>query len=136
MEKMLAMLCVIDWFANDMHYQSRGRGFYEKHLLADRVRDFGSAADDIKEGYFLGYKKENPPKDIEICEMAQYIYEKTCSEKQDMLDRLEMIFGILSVQVEDCKKEPGLPAGVHAILDEISKRALTYKFLVMAEAGH
>ena len=42
---LLALLCAIDWLANDLHYRSEGTGFYEKHLLADRIRDFGDAED-------------------------------------------------------------------------------------------
>ena len=37
-------------------------------------------------------------------------------------------------QVEVCKSENGLPAEIHAILDGISQKALTYKFLVTNES--
>ena len=66
MKELLAMLCTIDWLANDLHYRSSGPGFYEKHLLADRVRDFGDVDDELKEAYWLGFKKCVPPYDTEI----------------------------------------------------------------------
>ena len=54
-DNLLALICVIEWLANDLHYNSIGNGFYEKHLLADRIRDF-DVKDEIKETYLSGLK--------------------------------------------------------------------------------
>ena len=35
MDAILTMLIVVGWFANDLHYQSRGPNFYGDHILAD-----------------------------------------------------------------------------------------------------
>lgn len=135
MKNLLALICVADWFANDLHYKSTGIGFYEKHLLADRVRDFGSAEDDIKEKYFLGYKGQIPPSDVEVVKTATFAYNKILQDKATELDRLEMTFGLILAAVEECKSEGNLPSGVQSILDKISETALTYKFLVRSESG-
>lgn len=127
MKQLLALMCLVDWLANDLHYRSRGRGFYEKHLLADRVRDLGDD-DAIKEAYWLGFRKQNPPADAEIAGMAVVAYNKM--SKYDSLQALCNAFGLVTDIVEECKREQGLPAGVHAILDGISEKALTYGFLV------
>lgn len=46
-----------------------------------------------------------------------------------------MAFDTLKQIVEAAKLEEGLPAGIHAILDGISEKALTYSFLVRSEIG-
>ena len=135
MKNLLALLCVGEWFANDLHYKSTGIGFYEKHLLADRVRDFGSSEDDIKEKYFLGYKGELPPLDVDIAKTATFAYNKIVQDKATELDRLEVVFGLILAAVEECKSEENLPSGVQSVLDKISEDALTYKFLVRSESG-
>lgn len=135
MKNLLALLCVADWFANDLHYKSTGIGFYEKHLLADRVRDFDSSDDDIKEKYFLGYKGQIPPSDVEVAKTATFAYNKILQDRETDLDRLEMTFGLILAAVEECKTEENLPSGVQSILDKISETALTYKFLVRSESG-
>ena len=135
MKNLLALLCVAEWFANDLHYKSTGIGFYEKHLLADRVRDFGSSEDDIKEKYFLGYKGELPPLDVDIAKTATFAYNKIVQDKSTELERLEVVFGLILASVEECKSEENLPSGVQSVLDKISEDALTYKFLVRSESG-
>ena len=85
MKNLLALLCVAEWFANDLHYKSTGIGFYEKHLLADRIRDFGSSEDDIKEKYFLGYKDELPPLDVDIAKTATFAYNKIIQQNLNVL---------------------------------------------------
>ena len=135
MKNLLALLCVADWFANDLHYKSTGIGFYEKHLLADRVRDFDGAEDDIKEKYFLGYKGELPPLDVDIAKTATFAYNKIIQDKSTELERLEVVFGLILASVEECKSEENLPSGVQSVLDKISEDALTYKFLVRSESG-
>lgn len=126
-------MCLVDWLANDLHYKSRGSEFYEKHLLADRVRDLGDD-DEIKETYWLGFKNMNPPSDAEIAQMTIDAYGKISNES-DIFIQLKKAFEYVIEIVERCKTEPSLPAGIHAILDGISQKALTYKFLMNASIG-
>lgn len=130
---LLALLCAIDWLANDLHYRSEGIEFYEKHLLADRIRDFGDAEDQLKEAYYLGFKEQLPPYDKKIAVVATALYNSIQAESGDFLYELKGAFCLLQQVIDTCKKEPNLPAGVHAILDSISEKALTYKFLVQRQ---
>ena len=130
---LLALLCAIDWLANDLHYRSEGTGFYEKHLLADRIRDFGDAEDQLKEAYYLGFKSMPPPYDKEIAHSATVIYDAMKDASCSAENQLGGAFGLIQQIVDACKKEASLPAGIHAVLDGISEKALTYQFLVRSE---
>ena len=132
---LLALLCAIDWLANDLHYRSEGTGFYEKHLLADRIRDFGDAEDQLKEAYYLGFKSMPPPYDKEIAHSATVIYNAMKGASSSAESQLCGAFGLMQQAVDACKKEASLPAGIHAILDGISEKALTYQFLVRSEVA-
>ena len=50
----------------------------------------------------------------------------------DVMQALAKALGMTLETVEACKTEAGLPSGVHALLDEVSKKALTYKFLIQS----
>ena len=131
MTQLLATMLLVDWLADDLHYNSRGAGFYEKHLLADRVRDLGDD-DAIKEAYWLGFKGANPPDDAAIAKLAILAYGKL-RQPGNELEALSKAFDFAIGTVELCKREQELPAGIHAILDGVSEKALTYKFLVSAQ---
>lgn len=133
MDSILEMLMVVDWLANDLHYQFKGEGFYENHLLADRVRNFGSAEDDLKEVYFLGQLGTTPPLDKAVSARAADKYDKICVGNPSLLARLHCALDALAHQVEAEKNGAFLAAGVHAVLDEISRRALAYRFLVSSQ---
>lgn len=135
MESILTLLTVIDWIANEVHYATdTNNNFYSRHLLSDRVRDFGSAEDDIKECYYLGWLREQPPKDQTIAAYAIKYMESAHGDSA--IDKLTDAMVRLSSTIETIKKsvDPKMPAGVHAILDEISKKALTYTFLLSKES--
>ena len=132
---LLALLCAIDWLANDLHYRSEGTGFYEKHLLADRIRDFGDAEDQLKEAYYLGFKSMPPPYDKEIAHSATIIYNGMKGASSNAVSQLSGAFGLMQQVVDACKREASLPAGIHAVLDGISEKALTYQFLVRSEVA-
>ena len=132
---LLALLCAIDWLANDLHYRSEGTGFYEKHLLGDRIRDFGDAEDQLKEAYYLGFKSMPPPYDKEIAHSATVIYNAMKGASSNTESQLCGAFGLMQQAVDACKKEASLPAGIHAVLDGISEKALTYQFLVSSEVA-
>ena len=91
MKELLTLIIVADWLANDLHYRSSGSGFYEKHLLADKIRNVGSI-DELKESYFLGFKTCLPPLDVGLAKSATFVYEKICSQCNGELQRLELVF--------------------------------------------
>lgn len=139
MNRVLEDIEVIKWTANNMHYETRGVSFYQLHLLADRVKDFGSDVDDLKEKYYLGQNMTTPPRDVDIVRRAIDKYEKII-ENDDAangdkfyLSALSSAFDLIIADVEAIKKDTTLYAGIHAILDDISSRALTYKFLVSSQ---
>lgn len=134
MESILTIILAIDWIANDVHYATdTNQNFYARHLLSDRVRDFGSAEDDIKEVYYLGYKGEQPPSDLDISAYAINLIHGL--KAKTSIERLIEVMDILVSEVESAKAEKNLPGGIHAILDDVSKRALTYLFLLKKENG-
>ena len=130
----LVAIEVVKWLASDLHYNSTGPMFYALHLLADRVRDFGSAEDDLKEGYWLGCLDTTPPSDREIANAAISAYDKVVDGKDCPIARLLAGLVNLCSAVDGMKSETSLNGGVHAILDDISKRTNVYTFLVRAQA--
>ena len=130
----LVALEVVEWLASDLHYNSTGPMFYALHLLADRVKDFGSAEDDLKEGYWLGCLDTTPPSDREIASAAISAYDKVVDGKDCPIARLLAGLTNLGAVVDELKSDASLNGGVHAILDDISKRTNVYTFLVRAQA--
>lgn len=130
----LVMLEVVKWLASDLHYNSTGPMFYALHLLADRVKDFGSAEDDLKEGFWLGCLDTTPPADREIANLTVAAYDKVIEGKDCPVARLLAGLMNLGSAVDDIKKDTSLNGGVHAILDDIRKRVNTCTFLVRAQA--
>lgn len=129
MEEVLKNLMVVEWVAHALHYETIGNEFYAVHLLADRIKDFGSAADDIKEKYYLGTLLSTPPRDVDIATGAKEKFDRIGSNP-DLLAMAREALRTLIHSVEEVKKESYIMAGVHAVLDDISSRALTYLFLV------
>ena len=132
----LVALEVVEWLASDLHYNSTGLMFYALHLLADRVKDFGSAEDDLKEGYWLGCLDTTPPSDREIANASISAYDKVVDGKDCPIARLLAGLVNLCSAVDGVKSDASLNGGVHAILDDISKRTNVYTFLVRAQAQH
>lgn len=129
MEEVLKNLMVVEWVAHALHYETIGNEFYAVHLLADRIKDFGSDADDIKEKYYLGTLLSTPPRDVDIATGAKEKFDQIGSNP-DLLAMAREALRTLIDSVETAKKESNIMAGVHAVLDDISSRALTYLFLV------
>lgn len=130
MDNVLIYLTVVKWFANDLHYTWSGNTFYGMHLLADKISDFGSAVDDINENYYMGFVNINPPKDIDITSRAIESYKQIYDSNDG--NQLKCVCAALSCLlgvVQLAKTEDGLVAGVHAILDSISEKALKYRGL-------
>ena len=130
----LVAIEVVKWLASDLHYNSTGPMFYALHLLADRVKDFDSAEDDLKEGYWLGCLDTTPPSDREIANAAISAYDKVVDGKDCPIARLLAGLANLCSAVDGMKSETSLNGGVHAVGDDISKRTNVYTFLVRAQA--
>lgn len=128
MFNILAYLMAIDWLADELHYNYIGSDFYSMHLLADRVRDFGAASDDVKEVYFRGFVGDVPPNGPRIASAASELF--TAYSVDGLLGGLYGAFDGLIHAVEEVKKDSSLPSGIHAVLDDISVKALRYRFLV------
>lgn len=129
MIEVLIAIELVEWIAKDVHYRSNDQWFYALHLLADKV-DFGTAEDDLKEAYYLGMKEALPPTEKDIHENAV----SRCADVRS-LDNEGLIRALYEVcanglyAIEEAKREAGLMAGVHAILDGVSQRLLVIKGL-------
>ena len=133
MEKLIAMIMVIDWIADDIHYNSRGPEFYGLHIMADKCRDFGSAVDDLKEKYWLGFLDTTPPSGKEFAQKAIAMYAKY--ENNGYIDAMHNASKDIVSMVKSLSCGSDLPNGVLAILDEISSHALTCSFFASASNG-
>lgn len=125
MPTVLVDMLMIEWQAKAMHYNANGLWFYALHLLADKV-DFGSAADDIKEAYYLGFVNTPPPTEKEIAASAvESMNIAPTADNKMLVTNLKAACEAGVQDVENAKREPGLPGGIHAILDGISQKMLT-----------
>lgn len=128
MLNVLVAIEVVKCLAKDMHYRSNHEWFYALHLLADKV-DFGSAEDDIKEAYFLGQRATVPPSEGEIKKLVAERIREVPVDNNGLILRLANACDMLLYSIEEAKRERGMFAGIHAILDGISQTALTIKGL-------
>ena len=128
MKEILIYLCVIKHIANNLHYRSSDEWFYALHLLADKL-DFGSAEDDIKEAYYLGFLEQLPPDEKEIVQIVNDALPTSATDNAGLIAFLHDYCAEGIVAVEEAKREAGLPGGVHAILDGVSQKMLTIKGL-------
>jgi len=129
MLEVLAQICSIRWIAKDMHYRSHDEWFYALHLLADKV-DFGNGEDDLKEAYYLGAKEMLPPTEEEIHRLAIEKVEVTKDKSnRELIEALHDSCDVGIYAIEEAKREAGLIAGVHAILDGMSQTLLIVKGL-------
>lgn len=118
---------VVKWLASDLHYSSEGQNFYSLHLLADRVSDFGSTIDDLKEGYWLGCLDTTPPTEREIANLTIAAYDKVIDGKDCPIARLLAGFVNLGSVVDELKNDTSLNGGVHSIIDaSANERILTH----------
>ena len=120
----LVFMELVEWMAKDVHYRSNDQWFYALHLLADKV-DFGTAEDDLKEAYYLGFKNSLPPteKDIHAASVEK-CPDVRGMDNRGLIESLRESSSDCLYAVEEAKREPGLAAGVHAILDGVSQKML------------
>ena len=125
----LVMIELVEWLAKDMHYCTHDEWFYALHILADKI-DFGTSEDDLKEAYFLGMKEMLPPPEAEIHKLAleRAPQSRPHSNKELVLLLKEACTNALYA-IEEAKREDGLFAGVHAIVDGGSQKRLVSKGL-------
>lgn len=129
MIEVLIAIELVEWLSKDVHYRSNDQWFYALHLLADKI-DFGTAEDDLKEAYYLGMKEALPPTERDIHENAI----DRCPDVRG-LDNEGLIRTLYEVcanglyAIEEAKREAGLMAGVHAILDGVSQHLLVIRGL-------
>lgn len=129
MIEVLVAICVVEMVAKNMHYRSYDELFYALHLLADKV-DFGNSADDLKEAYYLGAKEMLPPTEEEIHMLAvERIGETKGKTNRELIETLKDACETGLYAIEEAKREPGLFAGVHAIVDGVSEKMLVVKGL-------
>ena len=138
MKELLSIIECVEWAAKDLHYRAHDEWFYSLHLLADKM-DFGTAEDDLKEAYFLGYHETLPPTEKEIAELATARMAETPKDNLSLIKALHDMAADGIAFVEQAKREAGLPGGVHAILDGVSQTMLVVKGLawrsMLAEAN-
>lgn len=134
----LVAICVVEMVAKNMHYRSYDELFYALHLLADKV-DFGNSADDLKEAYYLGEKETLPPTEEEIRRLAVDRMGNTKGKSnRELIEALRDACDSGLYAIEEAKREPGLFAGVHAIVDGVSEKMLVVKglcFRSLADGG-
>ena len=130
MEDIVAMLTVIDWIADDIHYNSIGVSFYGLHMMADKIGDFGDSADELKERYWLGFLDTTPPSGKYFAQKAISLYGRY--EGLGYLDAAKKAAKDLVSMVKSKSSEKDMPNGVTAILDEISSHALLCSFFASA----
>lgn len=131
MKELLANMLTVTYFARDLHYRWKGPEFYAVHLLADRIADFGTASDDIKECFYLGFNRTEPPLETDIASASVEEYREIAQKASCPLCRASEALARTICLVESAKRTEGLPAGVHAILDGISQHAVTMRGLVL-----
>lgn len=129
MINVLVAIEIVKCLAKDVHYRSNDEWFYALHLLADKV-DFGSAEDDLKEAYYLGMHEELPPTEMEILKATtEKCQDIRALSNKELVSKLYEACSDGVLLVEDAKREAGLLAGVHAILDGVSQTMLVIKGL-------
>ena len=128
MLEVLISMKMIEWAALNVHYRSNDEWFYALHILADNV-DFGSAEDDIKEAYYLGFKNQLPPTEIQINAEAVSRMKGFEGTNLDLIKTLMEYCETGLYAIEGAKREAGLMGGIHSILDGVSQKMLTIKGL-------
>ena len=140
MRKVLVTACAYETLVKDLHYRSQDEWFYALHTLADKIWQLTNPMDDLKEAYWLGWLNGLPPEEANIkLDASEYV--KTLGlAGQDGNRALVTAVSATAADgisvVEAAKAVTGLPGGVHAILDEISKAFLVAKGLCWRTLTH
>lgn len=126
MFEVLVAIEVAEWLLKNMHYRANEQYAYALHSLAQRCDFFGYTKDDLKECYWLGFKQGLPPNETTIHESALMASEsfKGALTNKELLEAVQTAATRGIDAVEAAKAEEGLPGGIHAILDDVSKTFL------------
>lgn len=138
MHELLARLYAVQILADDLHYRSEGLSFYALHLLADRVKDgIAEDIDGLRETFFMGEMKVNPPRTwesmTEASEIAKAITNDANGEgtNHDLVFRLRDAVNSVIHLIETIKRGAGngegatvIYSGTAAVLDGISQKMM------------
>lgn len=126
MDDVIALMYVCEAFAKDVHYMESGWGFYGQHLMADKV-NFGDDRDDLIEA-LMGCDKGYAGTTKHLSRAVELM---NAQESNELLHRLADALNSLVYAVEEAKRVERPLAGIHAILDGISQKALIARGLVL-----
>lgn len=138
MYELLARLYAVQILADDLHYRSEGLAFYALHLLADRVKDgIADDIDSLRETFFMGEMKVNPPQTSEsmkeAAEIAKAISNDTngADTNHTLVFRLRDAVNSVIHIIETIKRGAGngegaivIYSGTAAVLDGISQKMM------------
>lgn len=145
-ERLLSAMIAVGILAKDLHYRACGKPFYSLHELADIVWDVRSKCDELIETYYLGDAGTIPPPMWLLHEngvkAAKAVFQSCIPSvglpavvgQKKLVPALKMACDRVAAYVEEAKKLP-IRSGVHAVLDEISKRMLTASGLLARTAA-
>ena len=140
MRKVLVTICAYESLVKDLHYRAQDEWFYALHTLADKIWQIKEPCDDLKEAYWLGWCQGVPPEEASIkADSAEYVKSMAFDSKvsnRDLVQSVQTLAADGVSVVEAAKAIPGLPGGIHAILDEISKAFLVAKGLCWRTLTH
>lgn len=129
MVEVLVYIETVRFIASALHYTAGGDAFYALHLMADKA-SMNGFTDELIEAYWLGQKQMLPPTLRSMSETAA----KRCegidnADWRALVDMMAEACADGICAVEEAKREEGLTAGVHAILDSISQAFLVNRGL-------
>lgn len=127
MDDVIALMYACEGLAKDIHYGSFGPSFYGLHLLADKV-DFSEDRDALIEAAYLASGKTVPVTSMFYTKAVELT---NAQEAAEPLPKLSDALYSLVYVVEEAKRVERPLAGVHAILDGISQKALIARGLVL-----
>ena len=127
MDDVIALTYACEAVAKNVHYGSRGPSFYGIHTMVDKV-DFGDDRDELIEVAYLGSGKGAPATESLYAKAVEMV---NAQEAQEPLHELSDILLALVYAVEEAKRVERPLAGVHAVLDGISQKALVVRGLVL-----
>lgn len=134
-KKIACRLQAISNFAYDIHYNARGKDFYENHLFAERIgntEDTYNFKDEIFETVFLGRGEDVPSsKDIESGVLALTPESEENEEKDYKLLR-----GMITACLADIESLSGLSLGEGDLFGRIASILQRHNGLLFARLSY
>ena len=133
--KIACRLQAVSNFAYDIHYNARGKDFYENHLFAERIGDQYATAsfkDEIFETVFLGRGQDVPSsKDIEE---GVLVLTPTPSENEEQ--DYKILRGMISACLVDIESLDGLSLGEGDLFGRIASILQRHNGLLFARLSY